>query len=71
MTHEESIALTQDALHFIAQYTGEIPGATPEECGNYREHDLAGARPLAARMAELLKGWKKADLAYPVESEDI
>jgi len=28
----------------IADHEGEIPGATSAECGNYRDHDLPGAR---------------------------
>lgn len=67
MTHEEAIGLTREALRFIASYEGEIPGASPEECGNYSEHDLPAAKEIAAKMCEVLRRWKPADLAYPTE----
>ena len=42
MRHEDVIALTRETLQFIAEYEGEIPGATAVECGNYREQDQIG-----------------------------
>lgn len=65
MTEEQVIALTQETLSFIAAYTGEIPGATRRECGNYREHDLDGARAYAAAEVKALAGWTPERLAYP------
>jgi S-ribosylhomocysteine lyase len=65
MTEEQVISLTQDTLAFIATYEGEIPGATKRECGNYLEHDLAGAKAYAAKQAEALCGWTAARLRYP------
>ena len=64
MTHAEAIELTKAALDFIKDYDGEIPGATAVECGNYREHDLAGAKNEAAMQAEVLKNWTDKDLYY-------
>lgn len=65
MTEQEVIDLTREALAFIADYTGEIPGATKRECGNYLEHDLDGARAYAAAQAAVLRDWTPARLAYP------
>ena len=65
MSEQDVIALTQEALAFIATYEGEIPGATKRECGNYLEHDLDGARAYAAAQAEALKGWTPEQLVYP------
>lgn len=64
MTHAEAVELTKAALDFIKDYEGEIPGATAVECGNYREHDLAGAKNEAAMQAEVLKNWTDKDLYY-------
>lgn len=64
LSHEEAIGLMQRALAFTAAYTGEIPGATEVECGNYREHDLEEARRLAGRMAAVLDGWTPEQLHY-------
>ncbi len=65
MTNEQVIALTQEALAFIAAYTGEIPGATRRECGNYLEHDLPGARAYAATQVTVLEHWTTERLTYP------
>lgn len=64
MSHEEAIALVQQSMAFIAAYEGEIPGNTSVECGNYLEHDLAGAKREASAMAEVLKGWTAEKLNY-------
>ena len=60
----ESIALVQDTLQFIAQYEGEIPGASPRECGNAASHDLPKAKALASRMALVLQNWTVENLQY-------
>ncbi len=65
MTNEQVIALTQEALAFIANYVGEIPGATRRECGNYLEHDLPGARAYATVQAAVLRHWTTEQLIYP------
>ena len=64
MRHEDAIELTRQALRFIAEYEGEIPGATAAECGNYLEQDLPGARAAAARMLPVLAHWQAGDLQY-------
>lgn len=64
MSHGDTIALTRETLKFIAEYEGEIPGATAVECGNYREQDLPGARAAAAKMLPVLENWTESDLSY-------
>lgn len=34
-------------FEFIRDFRGDIPGATPEECGNYKEHNLLLAKTYA------------------------
>ena len=65
MTHEQVITLVQDTLRFIAEFEGDIPGATRIECGNYREHDLTKAREYAAVQVKLLQNWTVEKLTYP------
>ena len=60
----DAIALVQETMTFIAAYEGEIPGASRIECGNYKLHDLAGAKRLAASMIPVLAGWTEQQLAY-------
>ena len=41
----------------------EVPGARREECGNYLEHDLAGAKAELTRYLALLHGQSEAEIA--------
>ena len=38
------LPLTLSMCDFIINYEGEIPGASPEQCGNYSEQNLAMAK---------------------------
>ena len=44
------------AFRHQAKYTGEVPGATPVNCGNYLLHDLPMARIEAKAFLE--REWK-------------
>ena len=62
--NEAAIKLAYDAMRFIEQFEGEIPGtASSKECGNYKEHDLAKAKADIGPITEVLKD-------YPVERLD-
>lgn len=39
-------------LERVAAWEGAVPAATAKECGNYRDHDLEGARRYALRWVE-------------------
>ena len=64
MSHEDALALTKDALKFVADYEGEIPGVSAIECGNYRDHDLAGAKKEGKDQCEVLKNWTVEKFSY-------
>lgn len=64
VSRTDAIALVQEAFAFIRDFEGEIPGSRREECGNYREHDLPGAKQTAADMLQVLEGWTEERLAY-------
>lgn len=64
MTHAQALSLTKDALAFIESFEGEVPGVSAVECGNYRDHDLEGAKKEAADQNEILKNWTTADMIY-------
>ena len=64
VSKEDVISLIKSAFLFIADFEGEIPGNSKVECGNYLEHDLAGAKAEAALMVEVLNGWKPSDMKY-------
>jgi tRNA(Arg) A34 adenosine deaminase TadA/S-ribosylhomocysteine lyase LuxS involved in autoinducer biosynthesis len=64
ITHADALKLTQEALDFIAKFEGDVPGVSAIECGNYRDHDLDGAKKEAADQLEVLKSWTTADMIY-------
>lgn len=64
MSKEQVISLLQKAFGYIAAYEGEIPGTTEKECGNYREHDLAGAKRVAQDYSAVIAGWSPEKMAY-------
>lgn len=64
ITHADALALTQEALEFTANFEGDVPGVSAVECGNYRDHDLPGAKKEAADQLEVLKNWTTADMIY-------
>lgn len=64
ISHSVALDLTVQALKFISQYEGDIPGVSAAECGNYKDHDLEGAKAEAKAQYELLLGWTVNDLIY-------
>lgn len=61
---EEAIKLVQESFQFISTFDDVIPGSKREECGNYLEHDLPGAREVAKDMLQVLDGWTPEKLKY-------
>lgn len=60
----EVIRLVRDAFLFTADFDGAVPGASEAECGNWREHDLPGARAESAAYAAVLEGYTIPMLSY-------
>lgn len=69
MTGEEVISLVQEGFRFISAFSGEIPGASEPECGNYREHDLAAAKADAVRYLACIDGYTPERLCYPTAAD--
>lgn len=51
-------------MKFIADFEGDIPGVSAKECGNYREHDLIGAKEIAVDYLEYIKDYTVEQLKY-------
>ncbi len=60
----EAIVLVKKSMEFVRDFEGEIPGSKKEECGNYLDHDLSGAKAIGKDMAAVLENWTVADLQY-------
>ncbi len=65
VSHADALQLVRESFRWIAVYDGEIPGNSEVECGNYREHDLPGAREIAADMINVLADWSEDRMIYP------
>lgn len=61
---ENAIKLVQNTLAFVRDFSGDIPGATEPECGNYQDNDLPAAQAVAVDMLKVLDGWTVKDLEY-------
>ncbi len=60
------VPLMARTFRFISQYEGDIPGATPRDCGNYSFMDLGAARQEAQRfVTEVLDNIQPENLIYP------
>ena len=64
ISHEDAIKLVIEAYTFITDFTGEIPGCSAVECGNYLEHDLESARRDVLPLLEAIKDYTVDMLDY-------
>lgn len=56
------LPLMRETMEFISGFEGDIPGATPRDCGNYSFMDLPAAREAARRYLTELQN---PVLVYP------
>jgi len=59
------LPLLLEMFEWIEKFDGDIPGASPAECGNWREQNIDMAKWECCRYAALLKKGKKENLEYP------
>ena len=60
------LELMQETFRFVAEFEGEVPGAAPQDCGNWLLHDLPMARLESRRyLEEVLLCAKEENLVYP------
>ena len=66
LTSLEILPLMKETFEFIANYEGEIPGATAKDCGNYLLQDLPMARWEANKyLTEVLQQISEENINYP------
>lgn len=60
------VDLIRETMEFVAGFDGEVPGATPKDCGNWSFMDLDAARNVARRyLSEVIDCLKPENLVYP------
>lgn len=63
---EQIVPLITEMFEYIRDYHGEVPGASPKDCGNYLDMNLGMANYLAKRYLEnVLYGINESRLIYP------
>lgn len=60
------LQLMREMFSFIAKFEGEIPGASPRDCGNYSFNDLSEAKAVADRfLNDVLLNITDKNMVYP------
>ena len=65
LTSEDILPLITKAFKFVADFSGDIPGQSEIECGNYRDLDLKEAKEDAKKFVDILEHITKDRLVYP------
>jgi len=64
-TSADVLELVRDCFIFIRDFTGEVPGASAMDCGNYLDMNLPMAKYWGGRYADLLSNVDESRLVYP------
>ena len=64
MEKPDAIKLAPEAMEFIKDYEGDIPGYSEIECGNYLEHDIESAKKDIIPVLDVLKNYSIEMLEY-------
>jgi len=62
---EDVLPLLKEMFEWVNKFEGEIPGASPAECGNWQEQNLDMAKWECKRYAAILKKPAGENLEYP------
>ena len=63
---KDIVPLMIETFEFIRDFEGEVPGASPKDCGNYLDMNLGMAKYLAKKfLDEVLYDIKPDRLVYP------
>ena len=62
---KDVLTLVWDCFRFIAEFSGEVPGASAKDCGNYLDMNLPMANHWGRKYAALLENIEDDRLVYP------
>lgn len=65
LTSQEVLPLVTECFRFIRDYRGEVPGASPKDCGNYLDMNLSMANYWGRRYVATLENITPDRLRYP------
>ena len=67
LTSHDIVPLMQEMYQFIADFEGEVPGASAKDCGNYLDMNLPMAKFLAQKyLSDTLNNISENRLIYPL-----
>ena len=64
-TSTDILPLVIETFEFIENFEGNIPGASPRDCGNYLHNNLPMAKWEASRYLSVLRNATEENLVYP------
>lgn len=59
------VDLVKSCFRFVADFDGDIPGATARDCGNYLDMNLPMAKYWGKKYSDLLENIDDSRLVYP------
>jgi len=62
---DDVLPLLLEMYGWVDAFTGDIPGAAPAECGNWREQNIDMAKWECKRHAGILRNPSRGNLEYP------
>ncbi len=65
LSSRDALPLVTACFRFIRDYRGEVPGASPRDCGNYLDMNLSMANYWGRRYTALLENITDDRLTYP------
>ena len=64
-TSRDVLELVKNCFRFIADFEGEVPGASARDCGNYLDMNLSMAKYWGKKYSDLLENIDESRLIYP------
>lgn len=62
---KDILSLVKNCFEFIAEFEGEVPGASAKDCGNYLDMNLPMAKHWGRKYSKLLSNIDQSRLVYP------
>jgi len=67
LSSRDIVPLMQEMYRFIADFEGDVPGASAKDCGNYLDMNLPMAKYLARKyLTEIVDNITENRLSYPL-----
>ena len=65
LNSQDVVPLVRDCFRFIANFEGDVPGASAKDCGNFLDMNLPMAKFWGRKYADLLENIPADRLVYP------